>query len=135
MRYKFEIDDARGDPWYEEYDVPPHYKPKKFIENMLSRFNSELRPEETTRKVLSFELVGIPKDHTWEKQNVGTIMHAGAVYDRYKCTRCNITGKRHGLSGVVKIDSKFKAKVYLKCDTSLAHQKKKEERRGDKYEI
>ncbi len=133
MRYRFEIEDERDiESWYEAYDVPDHVEPKKFIENMLAQFNAGLHPGETARTMVSFELVGSPKDHDWEKQNIYTIMRAGQIFDRHKCKRCNVTGKRHGISSDINIDSKFKAKVYRQCDTSLAHQKIKEERRQRK---
>lgn len=132
MRYKFQIEDSRGEPWYEEFDVPPHIEPKVFVEKILTKFNSDLQLHETARKMLSFELVGEPKDHTWEKQNVFTEQRAGSFFDRYKCKKCNITGRRYGIGGSMVLDSKFKAKVYRTCDTSITHQKIREERKKRK---
>ena len=129
MRYRFKIEDERKEPWHEEFDVPPHFTPERFIEQTLVNFNSTLRPGERERSMVSFELVGVNEKHDWEKQNLVTETHEGSFFDRYKCTRCNITGKRHGIAGTLIVDFKFKAKVYQQCDTSIAHQKKREERK------
>lgn len=134
MRYSFEIKDERDrESWREEYDVPSGSDPKEWVEDVLSRFNSDLRPHETKRTMLSFELVGEPKNHTWSKISLTPVQHSGRFFDRYECTRCHITGKRYGIRGI-KTDSKFKAEVYRQCDTSVAHQKIKEERKRRKEE-
>ena len=40
------------------------------------------------------------------------------MYDGMYCVRCGITGKRFGLGSHIKIDSKYKKKAFLKCNTA-----------------
>lgn len=95
----------------------------KWGRETIKNFNDTLQEGEMPRK---FHFVRVmkqdtKKDHTWRKQNLSTIIIGrGVSYDEYKCERCGVTGKRHGLGGDVVIDRAFKAKVYQRCDTALA---------------
>jgi len=43
-------------------------------------------------------------NHNWHKVNMITITKNKQMYDKYKCLKCGITGKRHGLSDSIVID-------------------------------
>lgn len=106
---------------------------EKWSRDTIDRFNDTLRPGESPRELISVTVdessSGNIKKHDWEKSNLVTIspQGGGAFYDTYKCNRCGITAKRYGIGGDLFRDRKFKAKVYWRCDTSLAHR----EKRGD----
>lgn len=107
---------------------------EKWSRDTIERFNNTLRPGESPRELLSVTVdessSGNVKKHDWEKTNLVTIAPRGdgAFYDTYGCNRCGITAKRYGIGGDLVLDSKFKkAKVYQRCDTSLAHRKKRGE--------
>lgn len=113
-------------PWEEDYDIDTK-DPQAWAEDTIKRFNSALRPGERERYLLNVEVIDeySVKDHTWEKQNLVTVAKAGEYYDILKCGRCGITARRFGINQIV-LDWQFKgAKVYQRCDTSLAHLKKK----------
>ena len=105
--------------WIEEYDVDC-LDAKEYGENLIEGFNDMLRPGEKLRKLL--EVIVVNKEsieyHDWHKTNLVTIIKNGMCYDTQRCSRCLITGKRYGLSGAVKRDTKYKAKVYQRCDTA-----------------
>jgi len=127
MRFKITVahKDNLGNFWDEEYDKNID-DPKKWAEETIENFNNTLYPGEKARVLLDviIEDPNTRKEHEWEKTNIVTIIKRGQLYDIYRCVKCGITAKRYGL-GDIKIDSKFKAKVYQRCDTSYAHRKKK----------
>lgn len=112
--------------WFEEYDVTCE-DAKKYAEGLIEVFNYTLRPGEKARKLLEVTVIDYEsiEKHDWRKTNLITIMNGPICYDKQKCTRCGITGKRYGLSGDVIQDSKYKAKVYIRCDTSKKHIERK----------
>lgn len=133
MKFKITVSkkDNTEQPWEESYEENIE-DPQAWAENTIQRFNSGLRPGEKERVLLHVEIIdsdGI-KNHTWGKQNLVTIAKSGQYYDILKCKRCGITAKRYGVDRII-FDSKFKkAKVYLRCDTSLAHFKNMKEQRA-----
>jgi len=75
--------------------------------SIIDYFNSTLRPHETARVfVAAIETEKSTKNlkHDWVK--VSLVTERGG-FDKYKCTMCNATGKRHGLSSGVDIDKKY----------------------------
>jgi len=103
--------------------------PEKWCRDILDWFNSTLRPHERRREFVRCVVIGEvpPAEHRWVKQSamtktvVGGPRH-GSSYDAMECERCGVTGKRYGLGPYVKIDNKFKLKVFQRCDTSMKHQ-------------
>lgn len=128
LRYTSELDPCGAE---EILDVPGHVKQdglQQWAEDLLFRFNdqeqsmygSKGRPR-TLVSVRAFHADS--QSHDWEKTNLVTIQGRGGLYDTAKCRRCGITAKRFGVSDHT-IDPKFRAKVYGRCDTALAHLKK-----------
>ena len=115
--------------WWEEYDVDVERDHmREWIHSVIHRFNATLGPGELARKLVATRVLDSGKTffkHTWEKSNLVTKSKGGDVYDTYRCKVCGITGKRYGLSSVVTIDTKYKAKVYRRCDTAKAHLEKR----------
>lgn len=101
--------------------------PEEYGRRIIDRFNSTLREGEKPRVFLGVEIIDVNsfKEHNFRKTNmttiIGTHVLKGKVYDTVKCERCGITGKRFGLSDTIKYDAAFRAKVYDRCDTSIAH--------------
>jgi hypothetical protein len=85
------------------------------VKGLLEYFNKTLKPGETKRHLVLLRKINNNKearlDHEWKKESLVT---EKGGYDRYKCSRCKITGKRYGLSNYIKIDKKFEKKVYCK---------------------
>lgn len=101
--------------------------PEKWCRDILKFFNGGLRPGERPREFVRCDVDGeVPHEkHKWVKRTAMTQSNQyGTAYDAMICERCNVTGKRFGLGAHVKIDSKFKLKVYQRCDTSCAAQTK-----------
>jgi len=96
--------------------------PEKWSRDILDWFNSTLRPGERKRLFVHCEIEGEvpPAEHKWSKTTAMTKSNQyGSPYDGMHCERCGVTGKRFGIGPVVKLDSKFRLKVFKRCDTSL----------------
>lgn len=85
--------------WLEEscLDITP--------EECLQNFNNSLRPGEQTRQLIAAFPIkkDIPKEHEWEKYSLVTEIGG---YDRYRCKKCGMFGKRYGLSDFIIPDKK-----------------------------
>ncbi len=115
-------------PQKEVYEIDTD-NPQAWAEETVERFNATLRPGEKERILLDVEVLDEHsiKNHSWEKQNLVTVAKLEPYYDVLRCKRCGITAKRFGLDGFV-LDPEFReAKVYRRCDTALAHLKKRKE--------
>lgn len=116
------------EPWPEPY-TKECTDPEQWARETIEQFNATLRPGERPRELVRVEIhaTGVnPIEHTWRKQNLITLSRGDLSYDLVKCERCGITGKRYGVgAGSIKRDSAFRSRVYLRCDTALAHFKKK----------
>lgn len=112
------------EPWKERY-VRETNDAHACAQSIVDYFNETLRPGEKPRELVRVEVVAevAPHDHDWEKMNLTTKMFNGRPYDIVRCTRCKIMGKRWGLAKTRR-DSQFKARVYARCDTTLAHRAK-----------
>lgn len=105
--------------------------PEKWSRDIIDWYNSTRRPGERKREFVRCEVAGEvpPAEHKWMKATAMTQMdnriRGGLAFDKMKCERCGITGKRYGLHSHVRIDSKFRLKVYQRCDTSCAARKVK----------
>ncbi len=97
--------------------------PEKWAQETVARFNETLRTGEKPRTVLEVEI--LDKDsvekHTWRKLSLVTEVDRHGHHDRMQCENCSITGKRYGIGGGVTIDSRYKSKIYQRCDTAQAH--------------
>jgi hypothetical protein len=132
MKFRIRVQNSSDQPWWEEYDKPVTDAQAEG-ERLVEYFNSTLRPLELPRELLAVEVLDVNsvKDHQWQKQNAGTIIWGGRTYDKLKCRRCGITGKRFGLAESVTLDSRFaRSKVYQRCDTSLQHQQERRKANG-----
>lgn len=100
--------------WEEEH-VTNAQNAKQWAVDLIARFNGSLRPGELKRRLVSVTVVGNNAAHDWEKLNLVTLTSRdGRIYDTARCTRCGITGRRYGLSGIT-VDSKFRAEKYKEC--------------------
>ena len=124
------VSDDRGE-WEEKYDDSDFgsQDPHEWARETVERFNASLRPHELPRKVEQTEVIDLDDvvQHRWVKMSLSTQYFRGHMVDYHRCEICGVTGKRFGLSSTIKRDSKFRAKVYDRCDTALAHIKKKGE--------
>lgn len=136
MKFKIRIrEHESGREWdepYEKDDVTDQASAQEWAEKTIEFFNSTCRPGEPGRDLLSVTIdettSGATKEHDWYKTNMTTVRSGRHLsHDAYICKRCKITAKRTGLDSPIIRDRKFKAQVYARCDTSLAHRKK----RGD----
>lgn len=112
--------------WDETYDIADNVDGTTYMNSILDNFNSSLRKNESKRTLVSIEEIGngIEK-HKWTKTSGATIQGTHGMYDKYVCKVCGITGKRYGLSPEIKRDSKYNAKCYETCTSTLEHLKKK----------
>jgi hypothetical protein len=105
-----------------------------WAKNITAWFNRTLRKCERTRILLSVtveeETANTKAHHKWYKSNLITLEGRGGIYDLMKCEDCGITGKRHTTS--IARDSKYKAKIYDRCDTAKIQITKVQERRRRK---
>lgn len=92
--------------------------PQAYAEGIIAYFNATLKPDELPRRLVSVTLLGAGNSHNWEKSNLTTQFRGHRLYDTARCTLCGVTGKRYGLSGTVKRDSRFRAKKWETCDPS-----------------
>lgn len=112
--------------WSEDYDIADDIDATIYMNRILDNFNSSLRQGENKRILISVEEIGEgTAQHKWVKTSGATIQGAYGLYDKYKCKICGITGKRYGIGSEVKRDSKYKAKCYENCTSTLEHLKKK----------
>ena len=83
--------------WFEEslLDVTP--------EECLKKFNDYRRPDERKRKLIAAIPIHRELPHVWIKHSLVT---EKGGYDRYRCRRCGMFGKRHSLSALVVPDKK-----------------------------
>ena len=134
MKFKIQVKKVGSDnSWWEEYEENIS-DPQKWAEEIISEFNDSLREGEKAREVISVEIIkkDTTKNHSWDKTNAGTLQRGGEIFDKYECNVCGVTGKRFGIGGnYVKRDHEYKAKVYRRCDTALAHIEKRGRRHDD----
>lgn len=118
MKFKIHVTDGVED-WWEEYDKET-VDADEWGRSIIDFFNSTLRPTEKPRSFLGSEVIDADngKFHDWVKQLNGmSVPFRGSIVDIFKCSRCGMTGKRYG-TGDITPDSKFKAKVFRRCDTA-----------------
>lgn len=112
--------------WFEEYEEHTD-NPEQWGIDIIEYFNFSLRTGEVKRVFL--DVIVLDKDsiakHNWTKTNICTIMKGTLFYDTKKCSRCGVTGKSYGFGESVILDSKYKAKIYQRCDTSKRHLEKR----------
>lgn len=85
---------------------------------LIQRYNDGLRPGEYVRTlervVVTVEADPATREHDWTKTSLVTVEERGQYFDRMRCKRCGVTGKRFGLD-YVKRDSIYRAKKFEKC--------------------
>ncbi len=105
-----------GEPWKETFTIPAAADPQGWINDTVCKFNATLREGERARMCVSFKVVGTERRHRWVKMTAGqSVQFRGSTVDLHTCQDCGITGKRYGLSPVIKRDSKYRAKRYEFC--------------------
>jgi hypothetical protein len=121
MKFTLRVKNTKtGNEFNESYDervVKDQETGEKWGRDIVAYYNRTLRPGESPREFISVTLEGASDGHQWEKDL--TKMSAGG-FDGFYCTKCKITGKRFGLNSVIKIDPKFKKKVFQTCTLSTA---------------
>ena len=130
MKFKIQtITEGSEEPDWEEYTKNID-DPQAWAEEIVNDFNRTLRPGERPRTLLKVEILEEePIEHSWVKRTDGQSKRVrGRIADLMYCRNCGITGKRYGLSETITIDSKYRAKVYQRCDTAKEHLRKKAQR-------
>lgn len=114
---------STGYQFSETYTIDDSTDPTDYANSLIDSFNRTLRVDESPRELVSVEVTKLSSvvghNHDWEKQNLITIVKSGNAYDIMKCSRCNVTGKRYGIGGEVRRDSKYKAKIYNTCESAI----------------
>ena len=114
---KFRIKSSDGEKeWWEDYDEAID-DPDKWAKETLRQFNNDLKSYEKPRTLLAVEILDrVNTHHDWVKRTDGmSVIVRGECVDLMFCSRCKVTGKRHGLSVAVKRDAKWRAKKYERC--------------------
>ena len=122
MKFKIKCCD-KGDQdnfWWEDYDKNVD-DVDKWGQAIIGNFNSTLAPGEKEREYLGYEIIDSfsvsPESHDFRKTNLVTIMGSGGrSYDNYKCSKCEVTGRRYGFEFIIIRDKKFKSKKYDYCE-------------------
>jgi hypothetical protein len=116
-------ENSTGREWIENHDLPNvsgQANAEAWAQATLDTFNKTLRPYESPRTLTSVTIEGVSAEHRWQKISpVTQISPRGRIYDVYKCADCEVTGKRIGLSSVVKRDSKYRAKKWATCQHTV----------------
>jgi len=88
---------------------------RSYCLNMIKNFNNTLKSGEKKRYLLSVIITDRNKKcHVWEKSSLTSIIEGGRILDTYKCIKCNITGKRYGISGTIVRDQRYAKYEYCK---------------------
>lgn len=126
MKFKIKVSDDIS-VWEEELEKNIT-NPRKYAEDMIKMFNNTLRPGEKPRTLLDVEILGDPENeelHNWQKRTDGmSVNFRGYTVDIMYCEKCHVTGKRFGMTTRVILDSKYRKKVFRKCNTSIEYLKK-----------
>lgn len=120
MKFIMTVKNTRtGSEWPESYDYHEAKcaeSAEKIARDMVKQFNKGLREGEASREFVSIQLEGASNSHRWEKDLLRMSANfRGRVIDGMICENCGVSGKRFGISGHIKIDSKFKKKVFQTC--------------------
>ena len=113
--------DCSGETWTEDFDIAgakTMAEAQRGVEDSVFTFNYTLRPGALPRILDVIEVGGDGKlAHDWEKTSLVTEFgkFGGAAFDRYRCRRCGITGKRYGLSETISRDRKYSASKWSAC--------------------
>lgn len=113
---------------YEWDDVHDEESAREKAQQLVDSFNRTLREGEVERVLEEVELIEGQRyavhEHQWDKTSLVT--EAGG-YDRMKCEKCGITGKRYGVGqdGITR-DDKYKKEVYARCDTATRYLRRHE---------
>jgi hypothetical protein len=119
MKFKILVKNDREE-WWESYEEDID-DPEKWANKTINYFNNTLRPGELKRELLDIEVEDESNDnlHRWVKRTDGmSVSFRGQTVDLMYCDKCGITGKRFGTSRSVKIDSKFRKKLFQNCKKS-----------------
>jgi hypothetical protein len=120
MKIRIKVRNVKTDnEWTEDYDkegIGNISQAEGWAAQLIERFNETLRPGESRREVVSTELIGESTEHRWYKRTDGmSSRFRGALVDLFECSKCGVTGKRHGVSSIIKRDSKYRAKKFSVC--------------------
>lgn len=108
---------GEDETWKEQYDCTddPQVWAKKLIDNFNATLHSGEKPRELVDVVVLDDASDLAGEHVWRKENLVTIVRGSRSYDKMRCEKCGITGKRFGLGQGVIRDRKYQAKKYEKC--------------------
>ena len=113
---------SSGTAWeekYERHEITTLAQARAWATLTIENFNATLKPGEKAREVIEVSATDakpdMPVRHQWEKTSLVTESKNGALFDRMRCTNCDITGKRYGLGPDVVRDKQFKAKKWNTC--------------------
>jgi hypothetical protein len=134
MRVEIEVRHVgEEETWKEQYEREIE-DPEAWGRALIEWFNKGQRPGQLSREFVSArEIAEAPQEHVWEKANLVTETdRLGRMFDRARCTRCGVTGRRYGLSGAVTRDREFVAASYARCDLAMKLIEKKQAREAAK---
>lgn len=121
MKVGIKVRDSAAQEWHEDYDRPEIedgdiQSATDWAGQLIEGFNQNLRPGELRRELVCVERLGASTDHTWYKRTDGMSARIGGrIVDVMECSKCGVTGKKAGLSSVIKRDSKYRAKKFAVC--------------------
>jgi len=97
--------DTDAAAWSEEYNKTVS-DAQAWAEMTIAAFNDSLHPGEKPRVLVCVEVAANKEKlrHDWKKASLVTEVRGVRMFDRYRCSQCGATGKRHGV-GDVKPDS------------------------------
>lgn len=120
-KIEMEVKRLRDNSTFKEvYTIGEHENPMEWATETIKEFNRTLRPYESGRELVSVKVIALNEshyEHDWEKTNFVTVLkRGGGHHDTYKCSKCGITGKRHGLSDVIERDYRYRHVRFTKCN-------------------
>jgi hypothetical protein len=118
VKIRIKVKGVAGE-WTEDYDqvgIKDLWQAESWAAGLIDNFNNTLRPGESRRELLGTEIIGASTAHDWFKRTDGmSVRFQGGLVDVMECSKCGITGKRQGVSSVIKRDSKYRAKKFAIC--------------------
>ena len=131
MKFRIEVKNKTGDPWWETYDkeeVVDEASGRAWAINLIEWFNSTLRNGEEKRYFTgSVEVLGKgTKKHRWRKKNIVTQADHHGAFDVMECERCGARARRYGLTSY-KMQRGFTTKQYETCPGEILYLKRDKE--------
>lgn len=119
MKFEIELEiEGEKSHWEEYTESVAENEVEAWARKTIDWFNGSLKPGEKPRKYIGFRVLGEDLKHDWVKSSLTTQSERGVQFDRMKCARCGITGKRMGLGRGTQMDSKYRKAAFKMCHTT-----------------